>query len=83
MQHPEGCSEMGGKGEFEQMEEENIGWGRRYMLHPSSFWVKLLDPGLQPGEGPPLMGNLLRGVWEGDGERRDEAGKRRGESRGT
>lgn len=42
----------GMRGQFEQMEEEDMGWGKRYMLHPSSFGVKVLPLGLQPGEGP-------------------------------
>lgn len=42
---------MAGKGEFKEMEEEeDMGWGKRYMLHPSRFGVKGLPPGLQPGE---------------------------------
>lgn len=42
---------MAGKGEFKEMEEEeDMGWGKRYMLHASRFGVKGLPPGLQPGE---------------------------------
>lgn len=62
-----------GKGKFEQMEEEGMGWGERYVLDPGGFGVRVLPPGLQPEEGPPVMrslpsreGGVGRG-WKGEG----------------
>lgn len=49
---------MGGKAESEQMEEEKMHWCKRYMLHPSSFGVKVLPPDLQPRESPSVKRSL-------------------------
>lgn len=53
-----------------------MGWGERYVLHPGRFGVRVLPPGSQPEEGPPVMRSLpsREGGWEGDGRERDKAG---------
>lgn len=50
-----------------------MGWGERYVLDPGGFGVRVLPPGLQPEEGPPVMrslpsreGGVGRG-WKGEG----------------
>lgn len=43
---PQGGRNMGGRGESEKMEEEKMHWGKRYVLHPSVFEVKVLPPDL-------------------------------------
>lgn len=73
-QYPRVAGGWGGeKRKFEQMEEEGMGWGERYVLHLGRFGVKVLPPGSQPEEDSPVMRSLPsreRGVgrgWKGEG----------------